>query len=247
MTIRDSLVLDHFYINASNEDFDALLKMKDFIQNGFRHSVVKTDNDQWEGIYLRSRAGSYFEILRNRRPNSLGLAFQTFDPMSLDASEIMSELPLDWNVFSRSFPDGQNWFDSISTMEDPASLGNYFSPWIMKYYIRKAKPQAVIAPRSIDRFPSIEMTLGRAHLEHVRSLSEWFPGVREFNADFIHFQYPDRDGWSFDVRIHLVDGDQRFEFKTAVIEMYEAFPDFKPLKLGSFVLSRSERSLVLAR
>ena len=248
MSMRQSLQLDHFYINASPEDFEAFLKLKDVIKTGVRHEVVKADGDEWEGLYIYSRPGSYFEILKDRRPNSLGLAFQVSSPLTMDPAEIMTELPLKWNVFSREM-NGQKWFDALSTASAPFTRETLFDAWIMKYYQRKTNHKGPKLPRTLDQFQSIELTLGREHVESIRTLSDWFPGSREINSAQIHFQVPNQDGWPFDVRIDLVDGSQRFEFKKLVFDVYdvESLPDFTEMQLGSFKLMRQNDRLVLTR
>ncbi len=247
MTYQQMLVLDHFFINASAEDFEALKKLKEFIPYGVRHDVVKAADDQWEGLYLRSRPGSYFEILRDRRPNALGLAFQTIDPMILDAAKITEELALDWKIQNRKSADGQPWFDYISISS--TELDSLFVAWIMKYYVRDRKPVGTVMPRSIDRWVSLEMTLGRRHADRVSHESQWFPGTREITNDAIQFTVPDRDGHPFDIRIRLIDGDARFEFKKAIIDLYDttAIEHLTPIQLGSFTLTRSGDSLILTR
>ena len=112
MPVINSLTLDHTYISLPENSFK---KYIDFFKelNGM-HSVVNSSDDSWEGLYLKSRIGDYFEILNNKRNGGFGLALSPLRPMHVDVSNIIKEQPnLDWKYGKRL--DGQNrrWLETI--------------------------------------------------------------------------------------------------------------------------------------
>jgi len=73
MGVKESLVLDHFYISASREEFSLLTELKNIL-GATTHSKMVTPDDSWEGIYVGCRTRVYFEILNERRQGATGAA-----------------------------------------------------------------------------------------------------------------------------------------------------------------------------
>ena len=115
MSMREYLQLDHFYIDVNEEDFQALKVLLDVFKSDIRHVEVKSATGQWEGLYLRTRLGTYFEILRTINPEALGIAFRTSDPISLPAARVIADIPVEWKSSTTNYPDGQHWFDAHFT------------------------------------------------------------------------------------------------------------------------------------
>lgn len=255
MSIRDNLALDHFYISATPEEFADLLLLQTYLKTGVDHHVVKASDDQWEGLYLDSRPGSPFEILRDRRPGFLGLAFQTTLPTAVDAARIVTEeIPgiarTDWHISSRTTDDGQPWFDSIRLSADPITRTTLYDPWIMKYHLRHRENPSGLQPRVIDRFNAIQLSLGRDYIEEIRRKSAFFPDHSvKIAANSIDMQITDRDGYKFEIHIRLVDVAQRFVFESISFDLYHrhAAEVADEPAMKHFVMKRSGLEVRLSR
>ncbi|HVK62437.1 MAG TPA: hypothetical protein VM432_12845, partial [Bdellovibrionales bacterium] len=132
MSIKNHLVLDHFYIDLEDGEFQFLTKMGSILKNCV-HSVVKTDSDHWEGIHLMSRTQSYFEILREYTNGMFGLCLSPMRIQYADARTIQSEEPGPWFTGHRNSSDGQPWFDWMSR-EDIMKPDSFVAIWAMQYH-----------------------------------------------------------------------------------------------------------------
>lgn len=246
MSIRNALVLDHFYIGVSDEQFQMLLPLADSLKSCF-NKHVKSGDDSWEGIYLSSRTGAYFEILRERRSESLGLAFSAYRPQYCDVMQIKDELKdLDWKSYQRNWEDNSPWFDSLSLGSYCDVQETFFNAWLMQYHFNPRPVDSLVplSVRAVDRFQTIDLELGKRHLDEVRKLSSWFPGVLKFENDNICFRLPDRDGSTFEVNVKLVDADVRFRFKSLKMRRNPE-ESVHSMSLGDFVFSVEGDVMVL--
>ncbi len=89
--IHSSLVLDHFFLSFSEDDFNELHHLLGSLKE-VEHRATRSGDDQWEGLYLRSSIGSYFEALKGEE-YSLGIAFSPWRMSYVDASLIVKEMP----------------------------------------------------------------------------------------------------------------------------------------------------------
>lgn len=213
MGVKESLVLDHFYISASTEDFAKLVELKNIL-GATNHSKVVTTDDSWEGIYAGCRTRVYFEVLNARRPGGFGLCFSPYNPIYVDANKIREELShLPWQHGRRDTEAGGPWYDWMATCDYRDTEKTVFNAWIMRYYLQHKDWKIPIPKPSVDRYRSVRMSLGRSHLEDVKTAASWFPGDAKFSEKEISFRIPDRDGSDFSVQIDLVPGNSHFEFR----------------------------------
>jgi len=66
----------------SPEQFNELAKLQKTI-TGFKHSVVKTKTESWEGCYWRTNSGDYIEFMRPvvGKIDGMGMAFSSKSPI----------------------------------------------------------------------------------------------------------------------------------------------------------------------
>ena len=249
MGVKESLALDHFYINVSAEEFDELKKLLDVFR-AIKHEKVVTTTDQWEGLYLYSRPWSYLEILRARRvPGFLGLCLSPVQPQYCDASKILEELPLKWHTFHRVLKDGTPWFHAYSLEDGKNDNEALFSPWIMHYLPQHRSYSRVSGPRSVDRFKRIRLKIGEENTERILYLSQFVPLAPEVSKGAITFEIPDRDGFRFLIEMELISGNSRFQFQSLTMDHCdpERFDTFEPLVMGNFLLTADGRELALTK
>lgn len=219
-TFLKTLCLDHSYINLQSEAFDQLLPLSSRLR-GVDHVKTVSGNESWEGIYLLSRTGAYFEILREYREGAIGIGISPMRPYYVDASKITEAYPeLSWKKGTRTFKDGQAWFDWFSTIDFTTVTDTIFDPWVMKYHLsHRDSGVASSRPLSIDRFRKLNLELGSSHVSFLRRTSSWLPGVKSFADDEITFTIPDREGSSYQIAIVVVPGDSKFKFKSLEMDL----------------------------
>ena len=100
-TVHKNLVFDHLYFATNEEEFEEIKQI--FLRlTCASHQVVKSDNDSWEGVYVMTRGQHYFEFLKDRRVNGMGLCQKAFVPLSQDGGNIVHDFPnLPWKTFER--------------------------------------------------------------------------------------------------------------------------------------------------
>lgn len=241
MPVMNSLTFDHLYISLPENSFKKYINF--FTDLNGVHSVVNSSDDSWEGLYLKSRIGDYFEILNNKRNGGLGIALSPLRPMHVEVSNIIKEQPhLDWKHGKRL--DGQNrpWFDwySLDNYLDAKNL--LFNVWIMDYAKShndvKAKPKT----NFVDSFNSIELSLGSAHLSKIEDNLKFtdYKIVKESN--YLKFSIPKNDGWNFDVIIRIIDGDSEFTPIQLTLNTYKL--DHEILKKYDFIELKDKEVVV---
>jgi hypothetical protein len=249
MGVRESLVLDHFYISVPSAEFDPLIELTKLFKDT-SHGKSQVQDDEWEGIYAYSRTRSYFEILRERRGGGFGLCFSPYSSLYVDASKIMEEMKEEpWRSGTRVWQTGLKWYDWISTGDYLDIDKTFFNAWIMKYHPHHFDWKHPIPVPGIDKYSLIRLTLGRDNVDEVKRLSSWFPGTRTFNEKKIRFEMQDRDELPFAIEISLLDGNQRFEFVSLEMKHCDplALPDGFRKELGSFMLEVKGHDVLFAR
>src|SRR5258708_7572626 len=92
MSVRENLILDHFYIGLPPQEFEKLAPLTTLLTNCSRKKVQSGD-ESWEGIYTLSQACSYFEIVNDANVHGLGLAFSLLENQNAQTSNIVEEIP----------------------------------------------------------------------------------------------------------------------------------------------------------
>jgi len=211
MGVRESLVLDHFYLGLAEADFDRLIQLKDLL-GATSHAKVVTKGDAWEGVYVGCRTRTYFEVLRDRRHGGFGICLSPYNLLSVDANRIREDLPeFPWRHGTRVADDGQPWYDWLATCDYLDHRNTVFNAWIMKYHQSHRDWTRPIPRPSVDRFERVHLRVGRDHRAAIELTSAWFPGQRLISEEGARFDFPDREGSPFSVRIDFVPGNDRFE------------------------------------
>ena len=238
MSIANALVLDHFYVAVSEEDFVPLTELAKLIRVTI-HSKMETKDDAYEGIYMYSRTMAYFEMLREKKTGGLGLCFSPFYVQYADASKIVEEMPHEkWKTKTQYWTDGTPWYDSHTTADYPSFAETLFHPWVMKYHPQHTDYTGFKGrPRQIDRFERLHLTVGRENLAEIEKNSSWLPCVKTFGEKSIRFEISDREFSTFVIDVDLIDGNSRFEFKELLMKGCDpALEALDGHRMGSFHL-----------
>lgn len=244
MAIREKLRLDHFYVDLSAAAFRALLPLKDVFA-GSLHKVVEVADGSWEGLYIYSAGGVYFELL-GRRPGS-GLALSADYIQYEDASRIVEEMPwLPWQPSGlRSWPSGQPWFRYETTTPDRAAQTEAFETWTMKYYFGERERNRAFERPTITRFRRLHLAVGEGRYPEIAPACAWLPGRNLLGEGRCKLEIPCRDGTYFEIEIEKAAGDgvafKELEFEVRADIMLE------PRRLGDFELrQRGHRAALSA-
>jgi hypothetical protein len=246
-SIRERLVLDHFYIPVTSEELASLSKMTSRLRDSV-HSRVVSGDDHWEGIYITSRIGDYFEIVRYPRASNLGLAFSPAKPQYTDARKIAEELPnLDWKRGARVTKSNQPWFDWLSLSDDSDPVIPAVKAWVMHYHSsHQEQTRMPSGPRVIDRFKKIELTVGRDLIPALRVLIPWLPGSQTWGENKASLLLPLRDGHHFEVRISIIDGKIPLSFRALEMEITRG-EDVEPGEFGRYSLTKTDAHTIIFR
>lgn len=247
-SIRERLALDHFYIPATSEELAALSTMTSRLRDSV-HSRVVSGADHWEGIYISSRIGDYFEIVLDPRASALGLAFSPLKPQYTDARKIADEFPaLDWKKGSRLTESNQPWFDWLSLSDDSDPVIAAVNAWVMHFHFSHwEQARMPSGPRVIDRFKRIDLILGRDRVPDLRAKVPWLPGSQNWGKAQATLSLPLRDGHRFEVGITLIDGGAPLSFRSLEMAITRG-EDVEPGEFGAFSLvTNDEHTLVFRR
>lgn len=254
MSIRGTLALDHFFIGTTEESFNEIKELFGSFKR-FSHSVIQTDDgDGWEGCYLYSRNRVYFEILKDRRVDSLGISMAPFVPYVFDAADVIKENgDLEWKSGKREL-EGKLWYEWFSTGNYLQHRANEFVTWIMKYHPRKLsyKLETISQPATVDQFLTAKFICAPKCIAEMKQNAKWYPdhSVIEEGSDLeIHLKQPD----GFDFHMTMENRDelkgihlQKLTFKS--LQQISLHP-FKlkhwhlaPVSEGIYKLERSSSS-----
>ena len=250
MGVRESLVLDHFYLGVRSEDFDRLIQLQELL-SATSHSKVVTSNDSWEGVYVSSRTRAYLEFLRERRQGGVGFCLSPYNPLYVDAGKIRTDLKeLPWRQGTRVSDDGQPWYDWIATCDYLDTENTLFNAWIMKYHLTHHDITRPIPQPSVDRFESIQLRVGGCHRAAVEEASLWFPGERKIHEHGARFAFQDRDGSPFTIDIEFVPEESCFELQSLRFRLADAAAGerLREADLGAFAVEvNGDRALFRLR
>lgn len=246
-SIRERLALDHFYVPATSEELSALSEMIPRLRDSV-HSRVVSGNDHWEGIYISSRIGDYFEIVLDPRASNLGLAFSPLKPQYTDSRKISDEFPaLNWKKGSRLTESSQPWFDWLSLTDDSDPIVPAVNAWVMHFHFSHwGQTRMPSAPRVIDRFKKINFIMGRDRVPDLRAQIPWLPGLQNWSNSGAALLLPLRDGHQFEVDIATIDGSTPLTFRSLEMEITRG-QDVEPGEFGSFSLSKSDEHTIVFR
>ncbi len=211
MPVRNGLCLDHIYVGVSDEIF---LPLVEWIKNvsGANHSVVHSGDDHWEGIYIKTRTDAYVELLRERRPNTIGVAFSAVAPAYLDGRKITDEFPdLPWKKGTRVTDKGEPWFDWVSLCDyqnlDPSPPCNV---WLMHYHHNHRDWKTRRKPTSIAAISEMAVEAGEDMREEMSHVLQWTPTrIEKGNGETV-FMIPDRDEEDMRLRVRFIGAGKRF-------------------------------------
>lgn len=210
MSLANRLSLDHFYLLLPENKF---YSMKDqLVKLGASHQIVQSGEDSWEGLYLHSRTGEYFEILKNENAG-FGMAFSATVFYLTETKTVIESLKnYNWKSGTRLTKNNEKWFDWYSTGEY-SDLKTLLNVWVMAYHKRHIDYAEMPFVKSILSFDKIYMSVGKENLDAIEKVLELplFHSV-EKNDSFLSFKCLRRDGWFFKIIIQLVEGNQRFAY-----------------------------------
>jgi len=220
-SIHKNLVLDHMFFSANDEEF-AELKLIFAQFQCVSHSVVQTDEDGWEGLYLRTRGQYYLEILRNRRIKSIGLCQKAYLPLSQDSRHIVNDFPnLPWKTFERS-NKGVKWFTALSC-DDYFNLETPFNTWVMYYHKTDDMGVLNIPQVEIEQITDVCVSSHPSLFDKIVLNSTWFNADKNIGTDCITYQIQTQYCDSFRLKIDLNNIDPGFYFNQATFKLHNNF------------------------
>ena len=183
MSIVNGLVLDHFYFGLKEKEFQDLKNIFASL-NGVEHSVVKSGEDSWEGIYVYTRIGSYIEFSRERNLENFSLAVSATQAHLFNPTSIREEYPhLPWKSLHRISEKGEPWFDALWLPYKNNEKEKRFYPWLMHYYPRHFIYENKPRPRLIDSTCRVEIACHPSMIELIQAQEFWLPGRFSLNHD----------------------------------------------------------------
>ncbi len=253
-SIKNSLVLDHFYSGFSADDFTDLQQLFRRFQ-GVTIRTIKSGKDTWSGIYIVSNVGSYSEfLLRSDIQYGLGCAFTTKAPPAFRIPRVVLDLlPFRFSKESRRLNKGKTsvrWFDSYVRLAPNSQKSRYSGiwAWMMHYHQRDSKHfnKSLFPHSSVDRFLEMKMTMGKKLLDHLLHHFAWTPGQIYRSRDRIKITISNRDFSEFAVNIRLKEGDAVPEFESLKFSL-SPFVKLKSVKGKRFALIVSKGFGTLVR
>jgi hypothetical protein len=210
-SVRDHLVLDHFYLTLSERQIEALRGLEKQMKRCY-YSETTAGKRSWAGLYIYSNIGSYFEMLPNRKVPRLAFAFRTGPNDFVDCRKMRAELPrLPWQGGKTLWRKTKKvWFNWLDTKLKIGFENSEIGAWMMHYpslhepNLRAAKDRA-----SLERFKSIAVEMSPKARGTLIELSRWMPGKIDIGKRSASLAFKDRDYGDFDVEI---------DFKTTAIE-----------------------------
>jgi hypothetical protein len=238
MSVHQSLMLDHFFFAASEEAFAELKAFFLRFECG-NHQHVQSDNDAWEGLYVRTRSQFYLEILKTRRPNCIGVCQKPQNPIYMDAKGIVGEFPeLPWKAFDRSL-EGQKWFTALSC-DNYLDLTTPFNTWVMQYYQMNRTMEVRFKKFEIQTIFEIEVRANTSLIDRIKMNSAWFHAKKEYSQQEITFDFQTFYSDPLKMRIHLdstVEGMQFQKLKFRFVEGFDV-PAVDALAMKHFRFSK---------
>ena len=249
--LKNGLALDHFYTGFTHEEMNDLKNLIRFSKR-CDHRKIKSGKDSWEGVYLSSNTGSYFEMILGTEKYGMGIAVSSRYLQYFDGSKVPSDFPkLKWRKNIRYWrKTKKKWFTAISLLKTPLekNISNIFSTWIMQYHPLHEKKHAKTIPQSnVERFHRLVVQAGQELMPMIRYHTQWLPGRHKFRKNKIELCIPSKDGGPFRIAIRFLKGKMQPRFVSLEMSLC---PDVrsKTIKMRSFRLVKKENGrLVLQR
>jgi hypothetical protein len=189
------LYLDHFYCGVSEEVFDELKALEQFLPITLVKEVL-TDSDSWRGIYTFSTSNCYSELLLRadkRASRGLGFAFSGLGAEKNLSAQLQSQFQsIQWEQNMLRTPEGASWFESISPKKD-VSLNHSIVAWAMEYqgdFRDKRLQRAHLPGIAIRTFDRVHVRVPSQELALLENRCEWYPGTKRFEQNAATIQFP---------------------------------------------------------
>lgn len=216
--IKSLLALDHAYCAFTAEQLKDLSKYSKVLA-GLRFSKVKSGRRTWQGVYLYSNVGPYFEFIEGIEKGH-GIALSPPRPTSIDAFLLKKAFPK-IKFYSRKIPyDGKIWFESLTTNDSKSTLTSIYT-WVMRYhvnynFVKIARP---IQHCSIDRLHNLEVLFPKSEAPMIFDQTRWFKNKPIKKGSTVTLQIPCRDGTPFTIKYLLRSNVTRPIFKSLSLSL----------------------------
>ncbi len=126
-------IIDHFYIVLPDTIFLST-KQELEAKYGAVHKTITSGSQKWEGLYIYSDEGTYFEILKDNNSNfksgQLGIALSSRIPNS-DLGNHLASIQNDLDIYDQLDETNKTWFTAYSLKHLPGLPMSYV--WYMEY------------------------------------------------------------------------------------------------------------------
>lgn len=235
---------DHIYVGLSAGEFDEIESLFPKFEC-IDVATVNSDGESWHGMYISTRGQNYFEFLRDRRANKVGIAQRARNPMDQNVGHIVSDFPdLPWQKSSRSIR-GQLWFDAYSC-DDYMSLETLFNTWAMGYWQRDAGYVLPASKWEIDRISYVEVTANAEARASVFKNSAWLNANASRENDALELDLHTYYGDPLICRIKFVTQPEPFKLQELKFELHSEMEELTK-ESADFKLTIRGRELSLVR
>lgn len=195
--------LDHFYIVLPDRVFQSI-KEQTIRDYGAIHKVVVSGANSWEGLYIFTKEGVYFEILRQQEEGiqgRVGIALSHRDT-NFDSVEYCQKYP--YSLVEVINKVDKPWFISISNAKCPEVPMAYV--WIMHYLDEFKESRFEVSPDAIiNDFSSVDFYTNQKVIDEFKLYKDWVPVSQEMKFKLSNNK-------ELTIRLHLaVDEDYKFE------------------------------------
>lgn len=227
MKISELLCLDHFYIMLAPEQFTEIKKLKDKVP-GFKHSVVQTESESWEGCYWSTNSGEYIEFMQPKIGSyeGLGIAFSTRSPIYADVRELKNEFKkLPWEDGTRVWPDKTKWFTwlALKAKKTEGKLNSFINVWAMFYHPRYHQYKTIDkkpVTNALDRIVQLDLIVSPKLKELISYHLRWTPAVVTTSANKMTITISNRQFTPFTINITFKSSISGVVFKKIICETH---------------------------
>lgn len=227
MKISQLLNLDHFYIMLSPEQFTELKTLNKKV-SGFKHSIINTKNDSWEGCYWYSNSGEYIEFMQPKVGafEGLGLALSTTGTIYTDIRELKDEFKkLPWEDGTRVWPDKTKWFTwlALKTKKNTEKLNIFINIWAMFYHPRYHQYKGLTkgpVTKAIDRITQLDVFMNPELKEIILYHLKWTPAVIKSSKDKMSITITNKQHSPFVINISFKKAYSGVTFRKIICETH---------------------------
>jgi hypothetical protein len=192
----NGLVLDHFYFTLNDEEFEDFKNIFSELP-GVAHQTTHSGDQSWEGVYMRTRTGSYLEFVKENKTKGFGLAISAARLPYLNSMLMREEHPnANWKQGQRITSEGKPWFDWLTLCDYTNHSEIFFNAWLMQYHQNHKVPAQKFERPIVDSAVKVEIECHPSMVELVKTQGFWLPGKANFALKESKFNLliPDRDG-----------------------------------------------------